>query len=146
MSLLAVAALAVAIASWFRPAPAQEESTAAQFSEQEIADATEAVCEAWDTVYRSLITAGYQTSEDPTVSQILALQMKVAFLASGNYLHDALNRHAAADGELARSTEKLATGYEHAILAQLAGAPAGEIEGIKADIREAEDAVKRECE
>jgi hypothetical protein len=147
VSLLALVSLGIAVASWFRPTPSVEStSSAPQYSDEEIAEATASICSAWDKVFKALITSGYQTSEDPTVNQIFGVQMKIALHASGDYLHAQLLRSQAADSRLLAATERLADSYHQAVLSQLSGAPESEIEAIKSDIREAEGAIKQECE
>ena len=46
---IALIAVAVAIAAWFRPAPKAETPAAKTYSEQEIADAKKAVCDAYES-------------------------------------------------------------------------------------------------
>ncbi|BBZ35694.1 hypothetical protein MCNF_42990 [Mycolicibacterium confluentis] len=145
VSLLAVAALAVAIASWFRPAPAEDDSTAPQYSEQEIADANAAVCDAYHVVYAALTTASSRISTDPTDTFVLSVELKLALHASGDYLNSALRKNPATPQALAAAINKLADTYHRAILDQLADAPAADIESRRADIRSAELAVRREC-
>ena len=61
---VALLALAVAAASWFRPTHEATPATP-QYSEQQVADAKKNLCDAYDTMYRAIQTAGPPTSEDP---------------------------------------------------------------------------------
>ncbi|OBF19412.1 hypothetical protein [Mycobacterium sp. ACS4331] len=145
MSLLAAVALGVAIASWFRPAPAADASASPQYSEQEITDATEAVCDAYDVIYAALTTESSRTSTIPTDSFVLSVELKLALHASGDYLQSTLRENPATPEALAAAINKLAGTYHRAILDQLADAPATDIEARKADIRSAELSLRREC-
>ncbi len=51
---IALIAVAVAIAAWFRPAPKAETPAAKTYSEQEIADAKKAVCDAYERVNKAV--------------------------------------------------------------------------------------------
>ncbi|OBF19413.1 hypothetical protein [Mycobacterium sp. ACS4331] len=146
VSLLAVAALAVAIASWFRPAPAADASASPQYNEQEIADANSAMCEAWDATYASMTTSGAKSSTDPTVAYIIGIQVQLAFHASGDYLQTKLQLHPATASELADAVTQLASSYHRIVLLRLADAPESDIDQIKEKMDAAETAVRRQCE
>ncbi|MCV7108157.1 hypothetical protein [Mycolicibacterium chitae] len=144
---LAVIAIIIAIASWFQPAPEPEaQATEQQFSEQEVTEAKEAVCGAWDAAYNAIQTAASRTSNDETIAFILAVEVKLAFHASGDYIESALRDHSATENDLAEAARQLSSAYHRAILFQLADEPSNKVDEIKSEIRAAESTLKLECE
>ncbi len=144
---LAVIAIIVGIASWFRPAPEPEaQSAEQQFSEQEVAEAKEAMCAAWDTVYEAIFNTAKKTSPDDTLTFALGIENELAFHAAGDYLMSELSRNPAYPEKSASSFRELARTYHEVVLAQLADAPEPQIEAIKDRMGSAERGVRDGCD
>ena len=62
---IAVIAVAVAIGAWFRPPPKPEIAAAKTYSEQEVTDAKQKICDAFATVQSTLEASSNQAPPDP---------------------------------------------------------------------------------
>lgn len=143
---VAVVALGLAIGAWFRPAATTPAvPTSPQYSEQEVADAKTAVCDAYDTTYKSLYAAGSRRSDDPTQTLPIAVNTRLAFHASADYLSEQLAQNPAAPSNLAEEVRKLASASDSLVLAQIADSSKDELDGISSKLDSAESAIKAEC-
>jgi hypothetical protein len=142
---VALTSLCVAIASWFRPTEDKAHPAEPGYSEQQIADAKSAVCDAYDVIYKALQTAGARSSSDESIAFALAVEMKLAFHASGDYLVSTIHKNPATPTALARATQRLADAYHRVILDQLGEAPDTQIDLRKSEIDEAELEIRGEC-
>ncbi len=121
---VALIAVAVAIGSWFRPVP--ETSTTAdavpQFTDQQISDAKNAVCGAYDKTKRAITGAATQTSPDPTLTLLIAVNTRLATQFSSRYVMDTLKANPATPGNLSDGIRKISAAWDGMVLAQLSGA------------------------
>ena len=118
---IALIAVAVAIAAWFRPAPKAETPAAKTYSEQEIADAKKAVCDAYERALNAL-TANSRQPDSPNEGLAVIANSRIAIHAAGTYLIAALNEQPAAPEELAAPVKSLADQYQRMVLDQIGGA------------------------
>jgi hypothetical protein len=130
---LAVAAVAIAVAvgSWFRPEYGSDASTvsdAPAYGEQEIADAKTALCEAHALVGRATRTAAARRSDDPTITYIVATNVRLSATASSDYIRQKLLDYPAAPSNLANALRTLAVTYQQTTLLNLADAQEAELD------------------
>lgn len=117
-----------------------------QFSEQEIADAKNAVCETHTKAFRSVQNVGIKNSPDTALTYVLGLESQLAFHAAADKSLNNLHAHPATPTELATAVDRLASSFHDIVLARLADAPETEIDGITSEMDTAEALVKQECE
>jgi hypothetical protein len=118
--------LVAGVGAWFRAAPTGPPPPV--YSEQQVADAKEAVCEAYQKSWRSVQVAGSKKSDDPdAVIPIAAVNGRVAEVAVGNFLINSADANPAAPPELNALMRQLGFSYQHIVLSQLA-------DGTKADV------------
>ncbi|WP_319435892.1 hypothetical protein [Mycobacterium sp. RTGN5] len=130
---IAVIAVAVAIGAWFRPAPKPETPAAKTYSEQEVADAKQKICDAFETVQSTLEASSNQAPPDPNdVMQkfVLSVNGRLASHAGGEYLYRQIAENPAAPAELAAAAGELASAYERATLAQIAQSDKSKLDPI----------------
>ncbi len=118
---IALIAVAVAIAAWFRPAPKAETPAAKTYSEHEIADAKKAVCDAYERALNAL-TANSRQPDSPNEGLAVIANSRIAIHAAGTYLVATLNEQPAAPEELAAPVKSLADQYQRMVLDQIGGA------------------------
>lgn len=114
---LGLLGLAAGTAAWFHSAPSH--SDAISYSEQQVADAKKAVCEAYAKGMRSIRTVG-SVKVDPSNWFPTAINTRLAGFAAGTYLIDAQRGNPAAPSELRDLVEKVGTAYRNIALSQLA--------------------------
>jgi hypothetical protein len=124
---IAVIAVAVAIGAWFRPMPKAEAPAAKTYSEQEIADAKKAVCDAFDQVKKSVNTAGGKSGDNPTDTFVVAVNIRVALTTSSSYLIETLDANSAVPKDLADPVRNLASTYRKIAMEQLADTSAADL-------------------
>ena len=118
---IALVAVTVAIAAWFRPAPKTETPAAKTYSEQEIADAKKAVCDAYERAFNAL-TANSREPDSPNEGLAVIANSRVVIHAAGTYLAATLSDQPAAPEELAAPVKALANQYQRMVLDQIGGA------------------------
>lgn len=142
---VALLALALAAAAWFRPAP-EPTPAAHQYSDQQVADAKKNLCDAYITTYRSIQNAGNQSGSDPTQVFVVAINTRLAFQASADYLDSQLALNPAAPSDLATETGNISSGYHRLVLAQIAGAQREELDSVNHEIDTAHAAIIEKCQ
>jgi hypothetical protein len=144
---VALIAVAIAVAAWFRPAreaPAPAD-TAPKFSDQQTADAKKALCSARNKAFEALKGSGGQHSDDPTSAFIITVNTRLAIHESTDYLRHARYANPAAPPDLAANIEDLASVYEEMLLAQLASAPTDELNALNAKLDTADSKIVEAC-
>lgn len=124
---IAVVALAVAAGAWFRPLPKPEAPAAKTYTEQEVAEAKKAVCEAFETARETLATTGGKTSEDYAEAFVVAVNTRLALETTSNFLARTLEENHPTPSDLATPVGELSRSYEGIALAQLNESPQSEI-------------------
>ncbi len=137
-------ALGLAAAAFFKPKH-DDAPAAPQYSDQQVADAKKNLCDAYNSVYRAATKAGSFTSENPDQKYMIALDIRLAFNASADYLLNIISQNPAAPKELTDAARSLATAHQRMVLTQTADAPHEELEAIYKDADAAEAAVKKAC-
>ncbi len=111
---IAVIAVAVAIGAWFRPTPKPEAPAAKTYSDQEVADAKKAVCDAFDLVHEAVrINTGRDGGADPAATLAVAANARLSLYGGAGYLIDTLQKNPATPEELSGSVQKLADTFRY---------------------------------
>ena len=135
---VAVIAVAVAIAAWFRPTPKAETPAAKTYSEQEIADAKKAVCDAFGQTRKALeVTNRKNAGPDPTAILAVAANGRVALTVGADYLLSELKDHPALPAEISVAVDDLGRAYRRIALNYLAEASQTDMDPA---FRQADDA------
>ena len=116
---IAVGALALAIAAWFRPIPEQHNphpvSTTPTFTAQQVADAKAKVCEAYKTVRQAVVTSTNR-ADPKTSDQInelpIAINARLALYGGGDYLLKEIEKGTAAPYDLKDRVSSLANTFQ----------------------------------
>lgn len=143
-TLLALTALAVAIAGWFKPTQT-DTPTAPQYSEQQIADANRNVCAAYDLGFRASSRAGTSSSEDPNQKYMIAINTRLAFNTAADYLTNELSQNPTAAPNVVHAVRNLVRTYHRIILAQIAEVQNDQLQLLYQDIDRDDIAVKNAC-
>lgn len=141
---LALAALGLATAAFFRPVP-KPEAVSAQYSEQQVADAKKNLCDAYAETNRAIQHAGGFTSEDPNQKYMLSMNVRLTFSTSAAYLFTVAKDHSAGPPELLDSIRHIATTYQRVVLAQTAEAPKEELDAIYGEIGSTDRLIEAAC-
>jgi hypothetical protein len=146
--LVALIAIAVATASWFRP-PAENgappEASAPTFTMQEIETATEAMCKAHEKVSRATEAAGSEKSDDRLTKFAIALSIRVTATLSADYLFRKLDENPATPLDMAENIRELASTYQELLLAQIGNATSEELDVIYQRIDGVDPAIVEAC-
>ncbi|EHB55684.1 putative alanine and proline rich membrane protein [Mycolicibacterium rhodesiae JS60] len=111
---IAVIAVAVAIGAWLRPVPKPETPAVKTYSEQEVADAKKAVCDAFDTVHEAVrINTGRDGGSDPTAILAVAANARLSMYGGAGYLSDILQKNPATPADLSAPVQKLADTFRY---------------------------------
>jgi len=130
---LGLLGLIVGVAAWFRAAPSNV-ATNPLYSEQQVADAKQAVCEAYAKGMRSIRTVG-SVKVDPQNWFPTAVNTRLAGFAVGTYFFDSLNANPATPSELYVLVQQVGEAYRDIALTQLA-------DGTPLDYRSSNDTVQ----
>jgi hypothetical protein len=118
---IAVIAVAVAIAAWFRPA----HSSAPHFSDQQTADAKKSVCTAYTAVHQAVVANTHMANpkgNDPVGQLAVQANARLALLGGGQYLRERLAANPATPADLAKAVTSMANTTEDLGVAYLSGA------------------------
>jgi hypothetical protein len=143
---IAVIAIAVAIGAWFRPIPKPETPAAKTYSEQEVADAKKALCDAYNQVKSSVNTAGGKSGDNPTETFIVAVNIRLAFATSSNYLTEKVDSNPAAPKDLADALRNLGSKYREIVMEQLADKSADDVNPVAKSADEEIAKIKQACQ
>jgi hypothetical protein len=137
---VALLALGVGIAGWFRP-PQQIEHTstpsAPSYTEQQTAEAKGDVCNSFRLVRQAISLNSNRTS--PTEGDFgstwaIAANSRLALEAGANYLLDRLSDEPATSSHLAAAVRSLALKFRHAAVVFLAEEPKPQEQEVKKDV------------
>lgn len=127
-SVLGLLGLVAGASAWLRPLPPADPS-APVYSEQEVADAKRAVCEAYGKFNQALTaTSSRDGGDDPTARLAVAVNIRLALYAGGDYLLNALDAHPATAAALSRPIRGMAATYQEAAIRQLGEVPRGQLD------------------
>lgn len=137
--------LAMGAAAWFR---AGQADSAAQpvYSEQEVAEATKAVCEAYAKGIRSIRVVAGTAVDNPADALPIAVNSRLAEVAVGNYFINALSENTAAPNELREALSDLSQAYQDVALIQLADGMPVDYKSEKEVVNEAVEKLDQICQ
>jgi hypothetical protein len=142
-----VIAIALGVVALLRPAAqaAAPTEVAPQYSEQQVAEADKALCDAHHKIFRSVDGAGSQSSDDPILKQIFAVNIRLATHVAAAYLQEELAENPASSLSLATDISELTAAYNDVLMAQLANAPKSELDAIYSRIDVADATLVDKC-
>jgi hypothetical protein len=116
---LGLLGLGLGAAAWFRAAPADVGTPV--YTEQQVSEAKEAVCDAYTLGLGSLRAAGTRKPDNPAEAlPTTAVNIRLAEVAVGNSLFNALAANPAAPDELSDQVNQLGNVYQRLALVHLA--------------------------
>jgi hypothetical protein len=92
------------------------------------------MCGAYDQVRAAITTAGGQTSDDPNVRFIIAVNARLAIDANARYLRQSLADNPALAPATAQIFRDMAAAYDEILLGQLAGVPSNSFDEVNAKL------------
>ena len=122
---LAVIAVAVAIGSWFRPAPSVGARFNDQQTAQEAAQAKTNVCSTYNAVRKGVVINTHMADpvpNDPIGRLAVAANARLALLGGGAYLRDRIAAEPATPADVAQAANNVANTIEQLGTAYLANA------------------------
>jgi hypothetical protein len=118
---IALAAIGLAIASWFRPLPENKSTPPANYTDQQTADAKASVCSGFAKVDHALgVAAARNGGTDPTAGLATATSTRQVFEVGSRYLLTKLSQEPATPRDIAGAIRRLANGYQEAVVGYLA--------------------------
>jgi hypothetical protein len=147
-SVIALAAIGLAIGSWFRPLPSTKPSAspAPIYTGQQVADAKQTVCAAYQKIRQAVsVNTGRSGGDDPTAIIAVAANARIALYDGGDYLLKTLYKNPPTQPDLARSVRTLATAYQQMAVDYLANAPDPEQQSSRDAVETANAAVYAIC-
>ncbi|CAN5376223.1 hypothetical protein BH11ACT6_BH11ACT6_37920 [soil metagenome] len=145
---IAIVAVAVAIAAWFRPANADTQPVldpTPQYSEQDTAAAKSQMCDAYSKAAKAIAGAGSQDSDDPSLKYGMVVNSRLAFHVMTDYFRYQLTQNPAAPPALSDQFYALISAYDDMVLTQLANASPEELDRVYARTEAADSAVVDSC-
>jgi hypothetical protein len=130
---IAVIAVAVAIAAWFRPA----HSSAPSFDGQQTTEAKKSVCTAYNSVKQAVVINTHMENprgDDPVGHLAVAANARLALLGGGQYLQDRLAAAPAAPADLANAVTTMAKTTEDLGMGYLTGASSLALDPLRNDL------------
>jgi hypothetical protein len=125
---IALVAIGLAVASWFRPLPgAKEPASPPPFTDQQTAAAKANVCAAFAKVDRALDVAGAQHGgEDPTSVLAVATSVRQVLEVGSRYLLFKLAEEPATPADLAKEVREFADSSQELVIGYLDGLTASD--------------------
>lgn len=144
---IAVVAIAVALGAWFRPTDETPPDTKAtpQFTDQQVSDAKNATCSAYDKAFKAVTTAGGQISDDPSSKFIISVNVRLATQVASSYLTKTITQNPATPVDLATNIRDISSIWEDIVLAQLAGSQNDELAPVYDKLEAANSKIKLAC-
>ena len=135
--LIALSAVGIAIACWFRPAPTASAPTkppGPTYTEQQITDAKASVCAAHQTVHQAVsLNFGRDRGTDPATQLASAVNARQALVAGSQYLLTTLAEEPATSPELAQAVRTLANTFQKLTVDYLAEVNESEVDSLRHD-------------
>lgn len=125
---IALIAVAVAIGAWFRPIPESTTTPTQIYSEQEITEAKEAVCGAFEKAFKALTVNSLRAGDNPTTDLSVIANSRITIHSAGTYLLTILNNQPATPKTLSEATKNLAIQYGGMVLDQIGEADEADLE------------------
>lgn len=141
---LAAIALGFAVAAWLRAATAPDASPA--YTQEQVADAKKAVCEAFDLGQRALKVTGSKTGTNPSDDFIVAVNSRVAVQSISDHLQTTVSQQPATPPNLADFATELSGIYRRLLLQLLADRTTQELSGLYGDLDASTSRVQQACQ
>jgi hypothetical protein len=126
---VALASLAVAIASWFRPAPEPQVQAAPTFTDAQVADAKKNVCDAFKHSADAIgVTASRNPGTDVVTTLATLAHTRIAALSGPQYLLNVLSDNPATPDDLAKTAREYSLQNQKIALELLATKPTADID------------------
>ncbi|KAA0111322.1 hypothetical protein CIW47_05250 [Mycolicibacterium sp. P1-5] len=108
--------------------PKPEAPAAKTYSDQEVADAKKAVCDAFQNVIHTLDANKRKSSVNPADSFAVAVNTRLAVETAADYLAQAVDSHPALPSDLLSKISDLANAYRGIVMKQIGDADQGELD------------------
>ncbi len=141
---LGLVGLATGAAGCSRPGASSEAAKPA-YSDQQVADAKKAVCEAYAKGIRSIRIVASKRAENPADTLPIAVNSRVAEVAVSTYFRDTLNTNPATPPDLQGLISTLAQNYQELVLIQLADGTPVDWKATKDSIEETASKLDELC-
>jgi hypothetical protein len=143
---IALGAIGLAIACWFRPSPSAPAPSRPTYTEQQVADAKAKMCAAFGEIDHALgVASARSAGSDPTTGLAVATSTRQVFEVGSRYLVTKLTAEPATPPDLADEVRKLADSYQEAVVGYLADASGSD---LRPSLNAADDAtltIRRLC-
>ncbi|MBB3748216.1 hypothetical protein FHT44_000677 [Mycolicibacterium sp. BK634] len=136
---------ALAIAALVKPAPKAEAPAAKVYSEQEVADAKKAVCDAYGTAIHTLDVNKRKSSVNPADSFAVAVNTRLTVETVADYLTQVADAYPAPQPDLTSNVNNLASAYRDIVLKQIGDAVQTELDASYQQADKAQTAVAQLC-
>jgi hypothetical protein len=145
--LIALIALAVGIAAWFRPTPHNDQpSPRPTYTEQQVADGKQSVCTAYESIRQAVsVNTGRNGGDDPTAIIAVAANARIALYDGGDYLLKVLSDTPATPPDLDKAIRALANAYQQMAISYLANAPDSQQQSSRDTVEKANATVYGIC-
>jgi hypothetical protein len=143
---IATIALAVAITTWFRPAP---ENASPTFTDQQTAQAKSNICSAYTTAHQGVVRNTHLADpnpSDPAGQLAIAANARLALLGGGAYLRDRVAAQPAIPAHLAQAVQSLADTIEQLGVGYLAASTAVVLDPLRHDLDLQVTQINKLCE
>jgi hypothetical protein len=145
---IALAAVGLAIGSWFRPLPSTKAAAPSvpTYTDQQVASAKASMCAAFGRIDHALgVAAARSGGSDPTTGLAVATSTRQVFEVGSRYLLTRVAAEPATPPDLAEAVRKLANSYQDAVVAYLAEASDAELRPSLNAADDATLAMRRLC-
>jgi hypothetical protein len=144
---LAIAAIAVAVAitTWFRPAP---QTALPTFTDRQTAQAKSNICTAYTTAHQAVVRNTHLADpnpNDPAGQLAIAANARLALLGGGAYLRDRVAAQPAIPADLAQAVQSLADTIEQLGVAYLAASTPIVLDPLRHDLDSQVTQIKKLC-
>lgn len=144
-SVLGLLGLIAGVGAWLRPLPTAE-SSAPVYSEEQVADAKKAVCEAYGELRQALrASTSKNGGGDPTAVLAVAVNVRLALYAGSDELSRQLDTHPATPPTLAEPAKKLAASYRKIAIKQIGETPSVDLSALGDEAEALSTAIARHC-
>ncbi|KAA8962922.1 hypothetical protein [Mycobacterium sp.] len=130
---IALIAVGVAVAAWFRPT----HSATPRFSDQQAAEAKKSMCTAYTSVHEGVVSNTHMANPNPNdpVGQLaVAANARLALMGGGEYLRQRLAAAPATPAELSNAVASMANTLEDLAIGYLSGATNFSLDPLRRDL------------
>ena len=142
---LGLLGLGMGAAAWFRAAPADVAGQPV-YTEQQVSEAKEAVCGAYNKGIRTIRIVASKRADNPADALAVAVNSRVGEVAVSTYLFNILEANPASPVELRTLVQGLANDYQNLVLIQLADGTPVDWKSTKDSIEDAAVKLDQICQ